>query len=43
MIIFTLACPKGHTIELEEDEARERNGTSCEICYGPLLVRAVRT
>jgi hypothetical protein len=41
-VIFTLACKNGHKKDYSEGEAQRRNGTSCDICYKPMLIQGAR-
>ena len=41
-LVFTLGCRWGHTIKVNELEAKRLNGTACRECYGMLLVVGVR-
>lgn len=42
-MIFVFKCPRGHTVKKSEDDAETFNGTACNVCYGPMILRGVKT
>jgi hypothetical protein len=41
--VFTLACKKGHEIDLPPDEAKLKYLSGCLVCHKPLFIKGVRT